>query len=126
MPDTLRPSADGSKQTIGLAVAGNTAHGSVGVALNAAATVVFAADSERGLIVGQIVASYKGTTTPTGRLTLADSSGNLLDVDINNDQVLNLRLDPPILCGKNSNVTATLHAGGAAATGKLNLLVWKV
>lgn len=124
--DQIRPSAHRSMETVGLAIRGSTAHRSTGTALNTAATVALSADTQRGIVIGGVIFSYKGTTTPTGRLTIESGSETLFDVDINNDQVNQIDFDPPLLCGKSEAVTITLGAGGAAATGKVNCLVWKM
>lgn len=122
----VRPTPSGANEPLPYAVPFQAANRSIGGALNQAATVVLAADTLRGHIISSVFWSYRGTTTPTGRVTIEDSNGILFDADVTRDGHDQADFNPPLLCATSSAVTITAAAGGAAATGKVGSNCWRL
>lgn len=116
-----------------ISVYASTDNVSVGGATNQAATVALSAQTTGGTeqgswIINEIGWSYAGTTAVQGgRITVADSSGNLWDQDINTQtspNFGNLVFVPPLASQiQNSALTVTLGAV-ANVTGKVSVQGW--
>ncbi len=106
---------------------------SVGSAVNTAATIALPAQpagspQQGSWLVDEIGWSYAGTTAVAGgRLTIADSSGNLWDQDLNTQTSANfgvVTFNPPLVSQlQNSGMTITLGPV-ANVTGKVSLQGW--
>lgn len=105
---------------------------SAGTAANAAAQVTIAADTGverngtpavRPLVISEVWWSYSAAPTG-GNLTLIDSGGTHLNIDIAAGGKDSLTFTPPILCGSTSALTATL-AAAAGVTGKVGIVCWR-
>lgn len=113
-----------------MSVAASTDNVSVGGATNQAATVALSAQTtgatqQGSWVISEIVWSYSGAVT-AGRLTVADSSGNLFDIDItaatNGSPGFGVVPFTPPLASQIQNSALTVTLGAAAGvTGKVNV-----
>src|SRR5262249_4297936 len=126
----VSPFGQNASKCYPISVAASTDNQSVGGAANQAATVALAAQAagltqQGSWIISEIVYSYSGATQ-VGRLTVADSSGTLFDIDIQAatngcPNWATIPFNPPLASQvQNSAVTVTLGAA-AGVTGKLNV-----
>lgn len=120
-----------AKKSYGISIAASTDNVSVGAAVNQAATVALPAQTAGSTIQGSWVISnvfWSYSQTAVGRLTIADSSGNLFDEDLHTGGAQNFggfSFQPPLSSQvNNSAITVTLAAGGAAVTGKVSVQGW--
>jgi len=114
-----------------VAIQQSTDNVSVGAAAGNAATVALPAQAAGGTaqgswVIGGVLWSYSAAVT-SGRLTIADTSGNLTDIDIHTGTAQNFGqflFQPPLSSQlQNSAVTVTL-GGVGAVTGKVNVQAW--
>lgn len=75
--------------------------------------------------IGSIVCSYSGSGTLSGgRLTVADGSDTVFDVDISALGTYTFQFSPPKRGHSNTAMTVTLADGGANVQGKVNASHW--
>lgn len=75
--------------------------------------------------VGTINCSYSGTgTLAGGRLTIADGSETVFDIDLSSKVNYTFQFSPPKRGRSNTAMTITLADGGADVQGKLNASHW--
>lgn len=91
-------------------------------AANTAAVLTFTAAGENmANVLSGLAYSYSAAPTG-GRLTIADGSETVLDLDITAAGENTIEFKPPRKGRANRAMTVTLAAGGAGITGKLNTL----
>lgn len=120
----INPFPAGVKPTLPFAVDGSTGNVSVGAGTNAAAVVALAADAGRGHVISRVFWSYKGSTTPTGRLQVLAGAAVYFDVDVAGQGPGEVTFDPPLLLPAGSSAQVSLDAGGSGVTGKVNVVAW--
>lgn len=97
-----------------------------GTTSNVSAVMAFAGDSSP-IQIGQVEWSYKGSTTPTGNITITGATaGKVRDLDITVGGLGVLHFEPPLVFATSEGVSIALGAGGAGVTGKLSIVAWKL
>jgi hypothetical protein len=109
-----------SQASVGVAAVQGTAS-DLASGTNAAATVTYAATTNRQHRIAGVLVSY--STTPTnGRLTVSDGATVILDVDVTAAGPTPIALPKPIKGSTNTALSATLAAGGVGVVGKVTVL----
>lgn len=88
---------------------------------NAAVTITIPAPGPgRGTVLKMLACSYSAAPT-NGKITVADGTGTIFEVDITAAGTYNAPIpEDGLTCAPASAVTITLAAGGAAVVGKVN------
>lgn len=95
-------------------------------AAHTAAVITLAAATDQAHVVSGVIYSYAGAANlpsevAPGRLTIADGSDTIFDIDIPSSGVFSIQFSPPKQGRAGRAMTITLADGGASVQGKLNL-----